>query len=384
MKAMKKAMSIVLAAVLCLACFAGCKKSEGSDGQTLIIGGSGPLTGDAASYGISVQQGAELAIEEINAAGGVNGIKFELKFEDDVNDAATAVQAYATLYDDGMKVSLGTVTSTPCVAVTEEVKKDGMLMLTPTGSQKECTQYDNCFRVCFMDPDQGTYAAQFIADHNVGSKIAVLYDKSSDYSSGIYENFKTKAQELNLEIVTEQAFTDQSKTDFSVQLQAIKSSGADLLFMPFYYQEAALVITQAADADLDVTFFGVDGMDGIIAQMGEAKAELTEGIILLTPFVANSTDEKISSFVEAYEKAYDATPDQFAADAYDAIYIIKAAMEKAAIEDVEDKELNEKLIAAMTEIEVDGVTGKMTWSADGEPTKSAQAVVIQDGVYVEY
>jgi branched-chain amino acid transport system substrate-binding protein len=384
MKAMKKAMSIVLAAVLCLVCFAGCKKSEGSDGQTLIIGGSGPLTGDAASYGISVQQGAELAIEEINAAGGVNGIKFELEFEDDVNDAATAVQAYATLYDEGMKVSLGTVTSTPCVAVTEEVKKDGMLMLTPTGSQKECTQYDNCFRVCFMDPDQGTYAAQFIADHNVGSKIAVLYDKSSDYSSGIYENFKTKAQELNLEIVTEQAFTDQSKTDFSVQLQAIKSSGADLLFMPFYYQEAALVITQAADAGLDVTFFGVDGMDGIIAQMGEAKAELTEGIILLTPFVANSTDEKISSFVEAYEKAYDATPDQFAADAYDAIYIIKAAMEEAAIEDVEDKELNEKLIAAMTEIEVDGVTGKMTWSADGEPTKSAQAVVIQDGVYVEY
>lgn len=384
MEAMKKAMSIVLAVVLCLACFAGCKKSEGSDGQTLIIGGSGPLTGDAASYGISVQQGAELAIEEINAAGGVNGIKFELKFEDDVADPATAVQAYATLYDAGMKVSMGTVTSGACVAVTEEVKKDGMLMLTPSASQKECTQYDNCFRLCFMDPDQGTYAAQFIADHNVGSKIAVLYDKSSDYSSGIYENFKAKAQELNLEIVTEQAFTDQSKTDFSVQLQAIKSSGADLLFMPFYYQEAALVITQAADAGLDVTFFGVDGMDGIIAQMGEAKAELTEGIILLTPFVAASTDEKISSFVEAYEKAYDATPDQFAADAYDVIYTIKAAMEKAAIEDVEDKELNEKLIAAMTEIEVDGVTGKMTWSADGEPTKSAQAVVIQDGVYVEY
>lgn len=177
MKAMKKAMSIVLAAVLCLACFAGCKKSEGSDGQTLIIGGSGPLTGDAASYGISVQQGAELAIEEINAAGGVNGIKFELKFEDDVADPATAVQAYATLYDAGMKVSMGTVTSGACVAVTEEVKKDGMLMLTPSASQKECTQYDNCFRLCFMDPDQGTYAAQFIADHNVGSKIAVLYDK---------------------------------------------------------------------------------------------------------------------------------------------------------------------------------------------------------------
>ena len=384
MKTMKKVMSIVLAVVLCMVCFAGCKKNSGSDEQTLIIGGSGPLTGDAASYGISVQQGATMAVEEINAAGGVNGIKLELKFEDDVNDAATAVNAYATLYDAGMKVSLGTVTSKPCVAVTEEVKKDGMLMLTPTGSQKECTQYDNCFRVCFMDPDQGTYAAQFIADNQVGNKIAILYDKSSDYSTGIYENFKAKAGELNLDIVTEQAFTDQSKTDFSVQLQAIKSSGADLLFMPFYYQEAALVITQAAAADLDVTFFGVDGMDGIIAQMGEENAELTEGIVLLTPFMASSTDEKIASFVADYEKAYDATPDQFAADAYDAVYIIKAAMEKAGIEDVEDKELNEKLVAAMTEIKVEGVTGTMTWSADGEPTKSAQAVVIKNGVYEKY
>ena len=154
--------------------------------------------------------------------------------------------------------------------------------------------------------------------------------------------------------------------------------------MPFYYQEAALVITQAAAADLDVTFFGVDGMDGIIAQMGEENADLTEGIVLLTPFMASSTDEKIASFVADYEKAYDATPDQFAADAYDAVYIIKAAMEQAGIEDVEDKELNEKLVAAMTKIKVEGVTGTMTWSADGEPTKSAQAVVIKNGVYEEY
>ena len=285
MKTMRKTLGIVLAAVLCIACFAGCKKSEGSGGQTLIIGGSGPLTGDNASYGISVKQGAQLAVDEINEAGGVNGIKLQLEFEDDGADPSSAVSAYATLYDEGMKVSLGAVTSAACVAVTEEVKKDGMLMLTPSASQKECTQYDNCFRVCFMDPDQGTYAAQFIADNNVGSKIAVLYDKSNDYSSGIRDNFIAKAQELNLNIVSEQAFTDQSKTDFSVQLQAIKSSGADLLFMPFYYQEAALVITQAASAGMDITYFGVDGMDGIIGQMGEANAELTEGIILLTPLL---------------------------------------------------------------------------------------------------
>ena len=211
-------------------------------------------------------------------------------------DPATAVNAYATLYDAGTKVSLGAVTSGACVAVTEEVKKDGMLMLTPSASQKECTQYDNCFRVCFMDPDQGTYAAEFMAEHKIGTKVAVLYESSSDYSKGIYETFMKKAAELGLDVVTEQAFTDQSKTDFSVQLQAIKNSGADVLFMPFYYQEAALVITQAEAAGLDVTYFGVDGMDGIIEQMGEANKEMTEGILLLTPFVASSTDEKIASF----------------------------------------------------------------------------------------
>lgn len=299
-------------------------------------------------------------------------------------DPATAVNAYATLYDAGTKVSLGAVTSGACVAVTEEVKKDGMLMLTPSASQKECTQYDNCFRVCFMDPDQGTYAAEFMAEHKIGTKIAVLYESSSDYSKGIYETFMKKAAELGLDVADPQAFTDQSKTDFSVQLQAIKNSGADVLFMPFYYQEAALVITQAEAAGLDVTYFGVDGMDGIIEQMGEANKEMTEGILLLTPFVASSTDEKIASFVKNYEAAYKMTPSQFAADAYDAIYTIKAAMEKAEIADVKDKELNAKLIDAMTKIEVDGVTGKMTWDANGEPTKSAQAVVIKDGAYVEY
>lgn len=384
MKAMKKTVSLVLAVVLCMVFFAGCKKNGGSDEQTLIIGGSGPLTGDAAAYGIAVQNGAKLAIDEINAAGGVNGIKLTLKFEDDVCDPATAVNAYATLYDAGTKVSLGAVTSGACVAVTEEVKKDGMLMLTPSASQKECTQYDNCFRVCFMDPDQGTYAAEFMAEHKIGTKIAVLYESSSDYSKGSYETFMKKAAELGLDVADPQAFTDQSKTDFSVQLQAIKNSGADVLFMPFYYQEAALVITQAEAAGLDVTYFGVDGMDGIIEQMGEANKEMTEGILLLTPFVASSTDEKIASFVKNYEAAYKMTPSQFAADAYDAIYTIKAAMEKAGITDVKDKELNAKLIDAMTKIEVDGVTGKMTWDANGEPTKSAQAVVIKDGAYVEY
>lgn len=379
---MKKFISLFLAVCLLAVCFASCGNNEESN--TLIIGGIGPLTGDLASYGNSVKQGAQLAVDEINANGGVNGIQLELKFEDDQGDETSAVNAYSTLIDDGMKVSLGTVTSAPCVAVTEEVKKDGILMITPSGSQKECTQYDNCFRVCFTDPDQGTYAADFIAENNIAKKIAIIYDKSNDYSVGIKETFVAEASVKGLEIVTEQAFTDQSKTDFSTQLQKVKESGAEMLFLPLYYTEASLILTQADSLGVDPIIFGVDGLDGIIGQMGD-KVALTEDVMLLTPFAADATDDKTVAFVTAYKEAYNnETPDQFAADGYDAIYTIAAAYEKSGLESINDKDFNEKMIAAMTQITVEGVTGTMTWSADGEPSKSATAVVIKNGVYTAF
>lgn len=382
---MKKLFSLVLALAMCTALFSGCgKQKSSSDGQVLVIGGSGPLTGDYATYGVSVKQGAELAVKEINAAGGVNGIKLEVKYEDDQADPTAAVNAYATLMDKGMKVSLGGVTSGACIAVTEEVKKDGLLMLTPSGSQKECTQYDNCFRICFTDPDQGTYAADFIKENNVAEKVAVIYDKSNDYSAGITTNFLKEAEAKGLNVVTTQAFTDQSKTDFTVQLQAVKSSGADLVFLPIYAQEAAYILTQAQKTGLQVTFFGCDGLDGILEKIGADNLSATEGVMLLTPFAADAADEKTKSFVAAYKAAYNSTPDQFAADGYDAIYTVAAALKEANVTDVNSKDLSEKLIAAMTKITVDGVTGSMTWSADGEPTKSATAVKIVKGAYVAY
>lgn len=379
---MKKFISLLLAVCLLAVCFASCGDNEESN--TLIIGGIGPLTGDLASYGNSVKQGAQLAVDEINANGGVNGVQFELKFEDDQGDETSAVNAYSTLIDDGMKVSLGTVTSAPCVAVTEEVKKDGILMITPSGSQKECTQYDNCFRVCFTDPDQGTYAADFIAENNIAKKIAIIYDKSNDYSVGIKETFVAEASVKGLEVVTEQAFTDQSKTDFSTQLQKVKESGAEMLFLPLYYTEASLVLTQADSLGVDPIIFGVDGLDGIIGQMGD-KVALTEDVMLLTPFAADATDDKTVAFVTAYKEAYNnETPDQFAADGYDAVYAIAAAYEKSGLEGIDADDFNEKMIAAMTQITVEGVTGTMTWSADGEPSKSATAVVIKNGVYTAF
>ena len=384
---MKKAICLVLALVMALVCVTACgsngNSGDASGDKTIIIGGSGPLTGDYATYGVSVKQGAQIAVDEINANGGVAGYKFELKMEDDQADPTNAVSAYNTLMDAGMDISLGAVTSGACIALNEEAHKDGILSITPSGSQKECAQYDNCFRICFTDPAQGTYSADFIAENALATKVAIIYDKSNDYSVGIHDTFVEEAGKKGIEIVTDQAFTDQSNTDFSAQLQAVKTSGADLLFIPIYAQEAAFILTQADSMGLDVTFFGVDGLDGILEKIGENNLALTEGVMLLTPFSASSEDEKVKSFVTAYKDAYDETPDQFAADAYDAIYTIAAALEKSGAQ-LGDSDFNEKLIAAMTEIEVKGVTGTMTWDAEGEPTKEAQAVVIKDGVYVLY
>ena len=387
---MKKLMALFLAAAMMVsmtACGGGEPAASGGSTETekvLLIGGTGPLTGDYATYGTSVKQGAELAGEEINAKGGfADGWTVKVRVEDDQADGAQAVQAYATLFDDGMDVTLGGTTAGACIAITEEAVKDNMLLLTPSGSQLECTQYDNCFRVCFEDSAQGLYAANFIKDNAVAEKVAIIYDKSNDYSNGLRQSFVDTAAANGLEIVADEAFTNQSNTDFSVQLQAVKDSGADLLFLPIYAQEAAYIITQADKAGLDVTFFGCDGLDGILEKIGEDNLPLAEGVMLLTPFAADSETEPTKSFTAAYKEKYGATPDQFAADAYDAVYALVAAFEKAGVEPGTE-EFNQAMIDAMLEIEVVGTTGTMRWDASGEPDKNATAVVIVDGAYVSY
>lgn len=376
---MKKVLSIALVLAMTLA-LSVAASAEG----TLVIGGTGPLTGDYATYGLSARNGAMIAMDEINAAGGASGILFDVKYEDDQASAELAVNGYSTLIDEGMQVSLGAVTSGACIALAEESQLDGMLVLTPSASAKEVTKYDNVFRVCFTDPDQGVYAADFIAENAIASKIAIIYDKSNDYSVGIHDNFVAEAAAKGLEVVTDQAFTDQSNTDFSVQLQAVADSGAELVFLPIYAQEAAYILTQAGSAGLDVAFFGCDGLDGVLTKIGEENQAACEGVMLLTPFAADAQDEKTVAFVAKYQELYGTTPDQFAADGYDAVYAIKAALEQAGITDLADADFNAKMIAAMTQITLEGLTGTMTWSADGEPTKTATAVVIRDGAYVAY
>ena len=378
----------MLASVLAVGSLAACGNDSGSEGgesassDTFKIGGIGPTTGDAAAYGIAVQNGAQLAVDEINADGGINGKQIEFKFEDDQNDSEKSVNAYNTLKDWGMQMLVGTVTSTPCTAVVEESHKDNMYQLTPSATAVESIQYDNAFRICFSDPSQGTASADYIADNGLATKVAVIYNSSDVYSSGIYQNFTTEAQAKGLEVVAAEAFTADSKTDFSVQLQKAKDSGAELVFLPIYYQEASLILTQADRMGFDTTFFGCDGLDGILDVEG-FDTSLAEGVMLLTPFTADAQDEKTQTFVKAYEEAFEIAPIQFAADAYDCIYAIKAAAEQAEITpDMSVSDLCDAMKTAMTEITIDGLTGSgITWDESGEPSKEAKAVIISNGTY---
>lgn len=355
-----------------------------ADGASFKIGGIGPMTGAASAYGTAVMNAARIAVDEINAAGGVNGYQLEFNPQDDEHDPEKSVNAYNTLKDWGMQLLLGTVTSAPCIAVEAEASTDNMFLLTPSGSAVDCISGENAFRVCFADPDQGTASAQYIGENGLAQKVAVIYDSSDVYSSGIYDTFVAEAANQPFEIVATAAFTADSKTDFSVQLQQAKDSGADLVFLPFYYNEASLVFTQAAGMNFAPKWFGVDGMDGILSGVEGFDTSLAEGVMLLTPFSADAEDDLTKNFVSKYNELYNDTPNQFAADAYDGVYIMKAALEKAGCTpDMAASDICDALKPVMTEITVDGLTGSgMTWSADGEPSKSPKAVMIENGVYV--
>ena len=356
--------------------------SEASSDKVFKIGGIGPVTGAAAVYGLAVKNGAQIAVDEINADGGINGYQIEFNFQDDEHDAEKSVNAYNTLKDWGMQVLMGTVTSAPCVAVADKTNADNMFQITPSGSSVECAQNPNVFRVCFSDPDQGAASATYIAENKLAEKIAVIYDSSDVYSSGIYEKFAAEAANQGLEIVDAEAFTADSNKDFSTRLQKAKDAGADLVFLPIYYTEASLILKQADTMGYAPKFFGCDGMDGIL-QVENFDTKLAEGLMLLTPFAADAQDELTQKFVTSYKENYGETPIQFAADAYDAIYAIKAAMEEADITpETSVSDTCDKLKEAMLKIKVNGLTGEdMTWTEDGEPHKAPKAVKVVDGAY---
>ena len=358
------------------------ESSAAADGAVFKIGGIGPVTGGAAVYGLAVQHGAEVAVKEINEAGGINGAQIEFQFQDDEHDAEKSVNAYNTLKDWGMQALVGTTTSAPCIAVADKTAADNMFQITPSGSAVECAANPNVFRVCYSDPAQGTASAKYIGEHKLASKVAVIYDSSDVYSSGIEATFVKEAANQGFEVVAEEAFTADSKTDFSTQLQKAQSEGADLVFLPIYYTEASIILNQANGMGYEPTFFGCDGMDGIL-DVKNFDTSLAEGLMLLTPFVADADDEKTQAFVSKYKELYGDTPNQFGADAYDAIYAIKAAIEEAGVTpDMSVSDIGTALTEAMTKISVDGLTGNgMTWEATGEVSKAPKAMVIKDGAY---
>ena len=393
MKKFKKVLSLMLVAAMVLS-MAACGSSNSgssenggdSSADTFKIGGIGPLTGGAAIYGLAVKNGAQIAIDEINEAGGINGYQIEYQFEDDELDNEKSVNAYNTLKDWGMQILMGCVTSGCCTAVAAETANDNMFQITPSGSSTDCiADKTNVFQVCFTDPNQGIASAQYIGENSVAAKVAVIYDSSDVYSSGIYAKFKEEAANQSFDIVAEGSFTADNKTDFSVQLQQAKDADADLVFLPIYYSEAALILAQADAMGYAPKFFGCDGMDGILG-VENFDTSLAEGLMLLTPFAADATDELTTNFVSTYVENYEDTPNQFAADAYDAIYTLKAAIEKADITPADSvSDICDALKAAMTEINVVGLTSGedgMTWAETGEVSKAPKAVVIQEGKYV--
>lgn len=360
------------------------------------IGGVGPLTGDAAIYGNAAKQGAEIAVEEINALG---GIQFDLSYEDDAHDAEKSVYAYSALKDWGVQIFLGSVTSTPGAATAAESNADHIFYLTPSASSTDVLggianpltgtvdipRRDNVFQMCFMDPNQGAYSAQYISDKALGTKIAVIYKNDDVYSTGIYNSFKSKADELGLEIVSTTTFTTDSQTDFSVQIADAKDKGADLVFLPMYYDAASMILTQSNAVGYAPNFFGVDGMDGILSVKGFDTA-LAEGVMLLTPFNADAQDEATQNFVIKYQTRYGEVPNQFAADGYDCIYAIHQALVAGnATPDMSSNELCDLLIDQFTSDSFifSGLTGEnMTWDETGAVSKSPRGMVIEGGVYV--
>ena len=387
---MKKFISVMLVAAMAVTALTGCGSNSGSsskkDADKYYIGGIGPTTGATAIYGTAVKNGAQIAVDEINAAGGINGKQIEYRFEDDQNDAEKAVNAYNTLKDWGMQMLVGTTTTAPCIAVAGKTASDNVFQITPSASSPDVLSSGNgnVFQVCFTDPNQGVASAQYIAENKLATKIGIIYDSSDVYSSGIEEKFEAEAKTQGLNIVSKAAFTADSKIDFGTQLQKAKDAGADLLFLPIYYQEASIILKQADTMGYKPKFFGVDGMDGILT-VENFDTKLAEDVMLLTPFAADAKDKTVQNFVKTYKEKYEDTPNQFAADSYDAVYALKAAIEESkATTDMSASDMCDALKGAMTKIKMQGLTGGkdgLTWNESGEVTKSPKAVIIKNGAY---
>ena len=401
---MKKLLAMLMAVAMCFTLLTACGNSSDTpaetgsapaetgdntgetpaDGTAFKLGGTGPLTGGASIYGLAAQRGAQIAVDEIREAGG--DIQFDLRYEDDVHVAETAVNAYNTLKGWGMQISLGSVTSTPGIATSALNYEDRIFALTPSASSPDVIAgKDNVYQMCFSDPNQGLASAQYIYEQGLGESVYIIWKNDDIYSTGIKDQFMAEAEALGLNVVGDSTFTEDTQNDFTVQLTDAQQKGADLIFLPMYYQPASLILTQADQMGYEPKFFGVDGMDGILTMEG-FDASLAEGVMLLTPFNADATDEATVAFVTKYQDLYGETPNQFAADAYDCVYALKQALETAGCTpDMSNEELCDALMEVFPTITFTGLTGDgqgITWDSTGAVSKAPKGMVIEGGAYV--
>ncbi len=371
----KKAFAVVMAAAMLLSLTACGGADYTANNTEFVIGFSGPLTGDAAVYGTAVKNAAQMAVDEINAAGGLNGVMFKLLATDDTHDATKVAANYAGMLEGGMQVSLGTVTTGPALEYTKLSAEDNVFFLTPSASGDKVPEFDNGFQMCFADGNQGKVAADYVNSLNL-NKIGIFYKSDDAYSNGIYKQFK---ENLNSSIETVEAvFTDANDTDFSAQISTLKD--CSFIFMPIYYTPASVFMTQAKDTvAADAVYYGCDGFDGLAGQF-EDFSVIPQEVSMLSHFDSNATEGAAADFIKKYTEKYGAdTLNQFGAAAYDCVYAIYNAM-KAAIDAGEEidvtisaNDLCEILKAQFAgDFSYSGVTGTdITWEDNGYVNKEA-------------
>ena len=371
---MKKINMFVVGAMMLIG---GCGKSgEMTKPETIKIGGMAPLTGALAIYGITTTNGAELAVKEINENGGILGKKIEYIMLDTKGDSTEAVMAYNKLVDEKVAGIIGEITSKPTLAVAEVAVQDNMPLITPTGTQVDITEAGpNVFRVCFTNPYQGKVLAITSKERLGADTVAVMLNNSSDYSDGITKAFIEESEKLGMKVMGVEGYSDGDK-DFRPQLTKLAAMNPDVVLIPEYYEQAALIATQAREVGVKSIFVGSDGWDGIAKTLDKSSYSAIENSYFTNHFSMEDKSEKIQNFLKDYRETYKEDPSAFSALGYDAIYMMKSAIEKAGTTD------KQKVVDALKGIEYDGITGYLTFDDHNNPVKAVTVLKIENGKYI--
>ncbi len=371
---MKKLNVVLMGAALLLTACGGAKESA-EEAKVMKLGGIGPLTGPLAIYGVTSTNGSKLAFEEINKNGGILGKQVEYIVLDEKGDSTEAVTAYNKLVDEGVVALIGDITSKPSLAVAEVAAQDNLPMITPTGTQFNITEAGpNVFRVCFTDPYQGVVLANFAKNNLNAETAAVVVNNSSDYSDGVAKAFVEQAEKLGLKVVAKEGYSDGDK-DFRAQLTKILPTNPDVLVVPDYYEQVALITTQAREVGIKATFVGPDGWDGVAKTLDASAYGAVENSYFTNHYSLQDQSPKVQNFLKAYKEAYNEEPSAFSALSYDAAYMMKAAIEKAGTTD------KQAVVDALKTLDYDGVTGHLTFDENNNPVKAVTVLKIVNGEY---